>query len=43
MSASETSRSSNPQWRMTADDHDRTADDDVDPARVEPRIVAALR
>ena len=42
MSASDTSISSNPQCRMTLDDDDRAADDDVDPARLEPGIVAAL-
>ena len=43
MSASETSSSSKPQWRITDDDHDHAADDHVDPARLEPGVVAALR
>ena len=42
MSASETSISSKPQWRITRDDDDHAADDHVDPARFEAGIVAAL-
>ena len=39
----DTSISSKPSTRRIADEHDRAADDHVDPARLEARVVRALR